>query len=127
MPHLRRSRPAMALPLVLVALALTACSSPEPEPPVSDVAVADASAPLTYRCESGRTVEASYPTNSTAVVQYEGQTYPMTIAVSASGARYVGEGFEWWTKGSGPGSEGTLFRHQSDGTSGEQVDQCSQS
>ncbi len=116
----------MGLSLVLVALALAGCSNPEPDPPASSAAVADASAPLTYRCESGRTVEASYPTDSTAVVQYEGQTYPMTIAVSASGARYVGGGFEWWTKGSGPGSEGTLFHHLSDGTSGEQVDQCSQ-
>lgn len=126
MPNIHRSRPAMGLSLVLVALALTGCSSPDPEPPVSDAAVTDASALTTYSCESGRTVEASYPTDSTAVVQYEGQTYPMTINVSASGARYVGAGFEWWTKGSGSGSEGTLFRHQSDGTSGEQVEQCSQ-
>lgn len=29
----------------------------------------------------------------------------MRIAVSASGARYVGGGWEWWTKGA---TEGTL-------------------
>lgn len=49
----------------------------------------------------------------------------MTIAISASGARYVGGGLEWWTKGSGPGSAGTLFRHVNDGT-GEIVEQCVQ-
>lgn len=80
----------------------------------------------TYHCESGRTVRASYPSDSAAVVEYEGRTLRMTLAVSASGARYVGEGLEWWTKGSGPGSSGTLFRHLSDGTSGETVELCEQ-
>ncbi|MGV8923351.1 MAG: MliC family protein, partial [Thermomonas sp.] len=43
---------------------------------------------------------------------------------SGSGARYVGSDLEWWTKGSGSGSEGTLLRHQADGTSGEIVESC---
>lgn len=101
--------------LVLLVLGLGACTSPQTE----------SGAKVTYRCESGRTVEASYPTDSTAVVDYEGQTYEMEIAVSGSGARYVGGGLEWWTKGGGPGAEGTLFRHDAaSGASGETLELC---
>lgn len=77
-----------------------------------------------YRCESGQTIAASYPTTDSATVQYKGSSYTMAIAVSASGARYVGGGMEWWTKGSGTGSEGTLFRHMPDNTTGELIETC---
>jgi membrane-bound inhibitor of C-type lysozyme len=46
------------------------------------------------------------------------------LFVSASGARYVGGGLEWWIKGSSPGSEGTLFRYVADGTAGESIEHC---
>lgn len=81
---------------------------------------------IVYQCKSGNTVQASYPTDSTAVVDYEGQTRQMTLAVSASGARYVGGGLEWWTKGEWKGFEGTLFRNETDGDSTEIVEQCEQ-
>lgn len=58
-----------------------------------------------YRCADGSIVEASYPTTDTARILYDGGVIDMTIAVSASGARYVGGGWEWWTKGT---TEGTL-------------------
>lgn len=108
---------------VLLLLALAGCVPPG----LAASSGRDArAAPTTYHCESGRTVEASYLSDATAAVAYRGRTYPMTIAVSASGARYVGGGLEWWTKGSGPGSEGLLFRHEADGTSGERVEFCTQ-
>ena len=77
-----------------------------------------------YQCESGETITAAYSSTDTATVKYKTRTYTMQIAISASGARYVGEGFEWWTKSSGPGSEGILFRHKADGTTGEIVERC---
>lgn len=101
------------LPAVVVALA--ACG-PSPEPDV---------ARIPYECESGRTVHASYPSDSVAVVEYDDRTIRMTRAVSASGARYVGEDLEWWTRGTGPDSKGTLFRHDADGT-GEIVESCAE-
>ena len=79
-----------------------------------------------YRCQSGETIAATYPTTDSATVQYKGNNYNMRIAVSASGSRYVGDELEWWTKGSGPGSEGTLFRHMADGTTGESIESCSE-
>ena len=52
-----------------------------------------------YRCTDGSIVQASYPDADTAQITYEGHTVDMNIATSASGARYVGGGLEWWTKG----------------------------
>lgn len=58
---------------------------------------------ISYKCEDGSVVEASYPTTETATVLIDGKTVEMTSAVSASGARYTGGGWEWWTKGSTEG------------------------
>ncbi|MEZ5564014.1 MAG: MliC family protein [Gammaproteobacteria bacterium] len=90
-------------------------------------AARSASAVQNYRCESGEAIAATYPSIDSATVQYQGRTYNMQIAISGSGTRYAGGGLEWWTKGSGPGSEATLFRHMADGTSGESIEQCTES
>lgn len=79
---------------------------------------------ISYRCESGHSIDAVYRSGTTAIVRYAGTSREMIIAVSASGARYVGKGLEWWTKGMGPGSTSTLFRHESDGTTGGIVERC---
>ncbi len=102
------------------AVVVASCSTPQhPDP-------AAAASPLTtnYRCESGETIVASYPDTDSAIVRYRAATYRLQIAVSASGARYVGDGLEWWTKGSGAGSEGTLFRYSGDGNSDEPLEFC---
>jgi membrane-bound inhibitor of C-type lysozyme len=54
---------------------------------------------LTYRCDDGRTVRAAYPDIRTAVLGFDGETHRLHIAVSADGARYVGAGWQWWSKG----------------------------
>jgi membrane-bound inhibitor of C-type lysozyme len=82
--------------------------------------------PIAYHCKSGHTVDASYRSDTTAIVRYEGRAREMIVAISGSGARYVGGGLEWWTKGMGPGSQGTLFRHEDDGTTGEIIEMCVQ-
>lgn len=122
-----------SLPLLL-AIAAAGCASPDtetdtvvvtdPDPVVETTPAPDPAAQTTYACESGTTILASYPTDDTAVVEYEGQTLQMTIAESGSGARYVGGELEWWTKGM---DEGTLFRHNADGTSGDLVETCAAS
>lgn len=73
-----------------------------------------------YRCESGEGVTVRYPAVDVAIVQYKGSSHTMALAVSASGARYVGNGLEWWTKG----AEATMFRHEADGSSGDIVESC---
>ncbi|WP_025040744.1 MliC family protein [Nitrosospira briensis] len=82
--------------------------------------------PIAYHCKSGHTVDASYHSSTTAIVRYEGRAREMIVAISGSGARYVGGGLEWWTKGVGQGSQGTLFRHEDDGTTGEIIEMCVQ-
>ena len=103
-------------------LLVSACASS-----VQDSATASSAAVHQYTCESGATIAASYPSTDSATVNYHGSQHRMKIAVSGSGARYVGDRLEWWTKGSGSGSEGTLFRHMADGTSGPIVENCKQS
>ncbi len=71
-------------------------------------------------------MDASYHSSTTAIVRYEGRAREMIVAISGSGARYVGGGLEWWTKGVGQGSQGTLFRHEDDGTTGEIIEMCVQ-
>ena len=77
----------------------------------------------TYQCESGEKIVATYSTINSATIEYQNNSYKMTIAVSASGARYVGENYEWWTKGSGSGSLGSLFNHKENST-GEALESC---
>lgn len=112
--------------LLALFVVVAACGRSVPGDDSTAERVAEPVSRMTYQCASGGTVQASYPSDSTAVVEYEGQALEMTIAISASGARYVGGGLEWWTKGSGPGAEGTLFRHDRGGTTGEVVDECEQ-
>lgn len=88
---------------------------------------AHASADHSYLCQSGETIAATYPSTDSATIRYKGNTYKMHIAISASGARYVGGELEWWTKGSGTGSDGTVFRHMANGTSGLIIESCTES
>ncbi|NHN36171.1 META domain-containing protein [Pseudomaricurvus alcaniphilus] len=53
----------------------------------------------TYFCDDGATVKATYPTKDKARIVYKGQTFDTTITQSASGSRYTGGGWEWWSKG----------------------------
>lgn len=102
--------------LVMGALALAACNQDQAEPaqPLpQEPAAAPAQTttpPIGYACESGKTVQAQYIDTETAQVIYDGQTYAMRIAVSGSGARYVGSGLEWWTASRDGQENATLSR-----------------
>lgn len=99
--------------LAAATLALTACEQAAPagdkaaEPAAEATATPAeiAKAPIVYTCPDGSTVEATYPTTDTARITHKDQTIDMQIAKSASGARYTGGGWEWWTKGM---TKGTL-------------------
>ncbi len=54
---------------------------------------------LSYTCDDGRTVQAVYPDPDTAVLTVDRQTHRLHITLSADGARYVGDRWQWWTKG----------------------------
>lgn len=109
---------------------LSACGAPEPEGPAPvepsaapspGAAVAASTGSVTYACESGQAVTATYLNADSAQVAYGGRTYATRSVQSASGARYVGEGVEWWTA-SRNGQEGaTLSRLGPDGQTAEAV------
>lgn len=102
----------------LALLGLAACDRSEPQPPPSapvripsSPAAIDPVLPtpvVVYNCADGQTLAARYPDSSTAVIDYAGKTYTLKTAVSASGARYVGEGWQWWTKGMNDGQLAAL-------------------
>lgn len=50
-------------------------------------------------CENGSILKVAYPTNNLAIVEEDDQLHLLKIAVSASGARYIGDHLQWWTKG----------------------------
>ena len=109
-------------------LLVAGCSQEKPAEPTSPIeapAVQDA-ASVGYACESGKTVVVAYPDAQTARVSYEGKDYGLTSVVSASGARYAGQGLEWWTASRGETESGTLSRMgQGDQAGGVIIERCS--
>ncbi|MEJ7137161.1 MliC family protein [Amphibiibacter pelophylacis] len=68
-----------------------------------------------YRCPSGKAAVAQYDTSGERLrLRYGKRYYAMTIAPSASGARYEGGGLVWWSKGSGPGSTAMVIKASTD-------------
>lgn len=98
----------------LLALTLSACSreAEAPPEPVEEPVVAEAppSPPISYACESGRSLNVRYLDSSSAELEYQGQSHVLRIARSASGARYAGSGLEWWTAARGDTEHATLSR-----------------
>ncbi|MET3526961.1 MliC family protein [Phenylobacterium koreense] len=89
-----------AAALGLAAFALAACGrGGEQQAKAPEAPPAKAAPVTTYVCDDGRTVRASYPDTETAIVEIDGRSRTLRIAISASGARYTGDGFQWWTKG----------------------------
>lgn len=76
--------------LVLLAIAglLAACQDTRPDAPGTP-----------YHCAGGRVVLAGYPDSDHARLVIDGTGHRLAIALSASGARYTGDGWQWWTKG----------------------------
>lgn len=54
---------------------------------------------MIYTCKDGRSVRAAYPDAQTAELTVTGNMYRLRTAVSADGAPYSGEHWQWWTKG----------------------------
>jgi membrane-bound inhibitor of C-type lysozyme len=76
-----------ALPLAVVPL-LAACHG-----------TGRTAAPTTYACSDGRQVQATYPDHDSATLVLDGRRHRLRQSISADGARYTGDGWQWWTKG----------------------------
>lgn len=95
-----------------------------PQPDSAAQKPAPANAPTIYECRTGAEIQARYPDTDSALVRYRDQQYRMHIAISADGARYVGDQYEWWTRGTGSGAEASLFEHAKDGSTGQLLQTC---
>jgi membrane-bound inhibitor of C-type lysozyme len=63
---------------------------------------ADKIGPVTFRCVDGSAIEATFdnaPDPATVQLARGDQTFTLPQAVSADGARYVGDDIEFWNKG----------------------------
>lgn len=108
-------------------LAAAGCSRETPAEPTSPVEAPETgtAAAVGYACESGKMVVVAYPDAQTARLSYEGKDYALTSVVSASGARYAGQGLEWRTAGRGDLESGMLSRAGSGDQPGVVVERCS--
>ena len=120
------TRTAVAL---MTCLGLTAAACSQEAPPTTapvEAPVAPLAAAVGYACESGKVVTVIYPDTETARVSYDGRDYVLASAVSASGARYAGQGLEWWTASRDGQESGTLSRlAPNDTTGGTIIERCS--
>ena len=106
---------------------LSACESASQGQQAAQASLSAPATPVHYQCESGELITATYPSTDSVTIQYKNRSYTMQSAVSGSGARYVGDDLEWWTKGSGSGAYGSLLHHNADGTSGDSIEICAES
>lgn len=67
--------------------------------PATPSSTSAAASPTIYTCQDGRRVQAVYPDSATVALLLDGHTHRLRTAVSADGARYVGDGWQWWSKG----------------------------
>lgn len=117
--------------IAALGLLMTACGQPanEAEPPADAAAQtlppitgepATEPVTVTYACADGSSLTATY-SGDEATVEHGGQTYAMTTQISASGARYVGDGLQWWTRGDGEGTVTPMPEGGTDPAQGEGV------
>lgn len=74
---------------------LTGCAAT----PIDHTTSASRPAWTSYTCSDGQVVQAAYPDTNTTLVKIKGETHSLRISISGSGARYTGDGWQWWTKG----------------------------
>jgi membrane-bound inhibitor of C-type lysozyme len=96
--------------IALVAACTEEAATPPEAVPPSPAPTTPATPPVSYACESGQSITVAYPDASTAQLSYKGQPYVLRTAQSASGARFVGSGVEWWIASRGDTESATLSR-----------------
>jgi len=89
-----------------LALGLNATASASRNPGIDNVRFQDIRT-VHYQCDGGSALTVRYfnsPDNRIAILRMPDKTLLTVNVISGSGARYVGDRYEWWTKG----NEGTL-------------------
>jgi membrane-bound inhibitor of C-type lysozyme len=83
---------------LVVLIALVACPAADRDAePTGDII-----GPVTFRCDDGSAIIATFanaPDPATVHLVRGDQTFTLPQAISASGARYLGDAIEFWNKG----------------------------
>jgi len=85
-----------AVLVVLIAVASCRAADHDPEP------AGDTIGPVTFTCDDGSAIQATFdnaPDPATVLLVRGDQTFTLLQAISGSGARYLGDGIEFWNKG----------------------------
>jgi membrane-bound inhibitor of C-type lysozyme len=85
--------------LLCCLLVLAACAA---QPAADSQTTGDSIGPVTFRCDDGSEILATFdnaPDPAIAQLVRAGQAVTLPQAISASGARYLGDGVEFWNKG----------------------------
>jgi membrane-bound inhibitor of C-type lysozyme len=77
-----------ALILLAAAALLGACQTAAP--------AQQAGRSFSWVCPDGARFSTSYPNDERAILSLNGHRYTLSSAMSASGARYAGDGYEFW-------------------------------
>ncbi|MCY1231044.1 Membrane-bound lysozyme-inhibitor of c-type lysozyme [compost metagenome] len=96
-PTLNTTRGALLLALLAAAGSASAARAPG----IDGVRFTDVRT-VRYQCDGDKTLTVRYfnsADNQAAVFRLDGKPVLAVTTVSASGARYVGGRYEWWTKG----------------------------
>lgn len=102
--------------LLLLALPLAACTlTDSTKTPDSGAGTSS----VRYVCDSGEPVYINYRENGLSL-RYKGKDHRLKIAVSASGARYTGDGLVWWNKR----DENTLYKLVGKDDTGDRLESC---
>ena len=62
-------------------------------------AAAATQAATRYHCSDGHSIRVAYLGTNAAVLTSGAHIFHLKSAVSADGARYTGDGWQWWAKG----------------------------
>ena len=92
----------MRLKSTMLAAALLGVAAAHADPLTIDLPDAAERQTVAYSCDGDRKVTAEYVNagaNSLAIVKLGDDTVLMVNVLSASGARYAGQQYVWWTKG----------------------------
>jgi len=90
---------------LLALIVLAACASPragDPAPADPPPAAGDIIGPVTFACDDGSAIVATFdnaPEPATVRLVRGGQQATLPQAMSASGARYLGDDISFWNKG----------------------------
>jgi membrane-bound inhibitor of C-type lysozyme len=62
-------------------------------------ALAESNSAASYHCKDGTMLKARFLGHNRAVITVGGRRHMLTLAMSASGERYIGDGLTFWIKG----------------------------